>query len=515
MARTPLLDMLQRAVRQHARSEFEGRPLRQRQAGLKRRDVLRGGAGLALASIVPATGLAATARIAIVGAGLAGLTAARELRKANLVTDLFEGNTRIGGRCYTARDFFNDGQIAEHGGEFIDSDHTDILTLARELDLTVDDVLKATPKGTHELYFFNGKPYDLAAASRDWAPLQPVVKQQSIDVGDYDYSSSTPAARRFDAMTITQWVSTYVPGGRTSQLGKLIENALTEENGADPDQQSALSVIGALSDNKRHKFNLYYNESDQRFHVHGGNDQIPTLVSKGLGDKVETGTALVAIARLSDGRLRLSLKRDGAITDRIYDRVILALPFSLMRTMVDYRSAGFQPLKQRAIQTLPIGASTKFQMQFTRRAWNEAGCNGEARVPSQAFQTTWEVSRAQPGDSGILNYFSGGTRALNAGKTDNVTLANEVLDNLAPVLPMLGKYPNGLMIKDAWKTNPWSLGSYSYYQPGYATTLLGIEAVPEGNCFFAGEHTAEQNGFLNAAVSTGIRAAKEVIASLK
>ena len=509
MARTPLLNMLQSIARGYAREEQAERGL------IGRRAVLRGGGGLALASILPATGFAATAKIAIVGAGLAGLTAAHELRKAGHDADVFEGSTRIGGRCFSARGVFGEGQIAEHGGEFIDTDHKEIRALAKELGLTLDDVLAVIPPNAHGRYFFAGKPYSLADATRDWQPLYPILQQQSAAIGDFDYKSSTPAARQFDAMTISDWVAAYVGGGRSGQLGQLIETAFSEENGADPGQQSALSVISILAVDKRHRFNLYYTESDQRFHVRGGNDQIPTLLAKALGDKVQTATPLVAIARLPDGRMRLSIKRDGALTDMVYDRVILALPFSVMRASVDFKDAGFRQLKNQAIATLPIGASTKFQMQFARRIWTEAGCNGEMRVPSETFQTTWEVSRAQPGQAGILNFFSGGTRALNAGKTNATALAATVMKDAAIVMPGLSELWTGLMIKDAWKENPWSLGSYSYYQPGYQTTVVGIEAEPEGNCFFAGEHTASQNAFLNSGVQTGMRAAKQVIASLR
>ena len=480
-----------------------------------RRAVLRGGAGVALASMLPAAGLAATARIAIVGAGLAGLTAARELRKAGHDADVFEGSTRIGGRCYSARGVFNNNQVAEHGGEFIDTDHKEIRALAKELGLTLDDVLAVIPPTAHGRYFFAGKPYSLADATRDWQPIYTLLQQQSAAIGEPNYQSASPAARQFDAMTISDWVATYVSGGRASQLGQLIETAFSEENGADPDQQSALSIISILAMDKRHRFNLYYTESDQRFHVRGGNDQIPTLLARALGDKIQTARPLVAVARLPDGRMRLSIKRDGVLTDMVYDRVILALPFSVMRASVDFKDAGFRPLKVRAITTMPIGASTKFQMQFTRRLWLEAGCNGEMRVPSQTFQTTWEVSRAQPGQQGILNFFSGGTRAINAGKTNAVDLAATVMKDASVVLPGLSETWTGLMIKDAWKDNPWSLGSYSYFQPGYQTTVAGIEAEPEGNCFFAGEHTAEQNAFLNSGVESGMRAAKQVIASLR
>ena len=100
-------------------------------------------------------------------------------------------------------------------------------------------------------------------------------------------------------------------------------------------------------------------------------------------------------------------------------------------------------------------------------------------------------------------------------RPNSVTLASAVMSNAAPITPGLSEIWTGLMIKDAWKNNPWSLGSYSYYSPGYQTTVLGIEREREGNCFFAGEHTADQGGFLNSGVQTGLRAAREVIASLR
>ena len=85
----------------------------------------------------------------------------------------------------------------------------------------------------------------------------------------------------------------------------------------------------------------------------------------------------------------------------------------------------------------------------------------------------------------------------------------------ALITPGLSDIWTGLMIKDDWNNNPWALGSYSFYQPGYQTTVLGIEREREGNCFFAGEHTADQCAFLNSGVQSGMRAASEVIASLR
>ncbi|MEO9189277.1 MAG: FAD-dependent oxidoreductase [Acetobacteraceae bacterium] len=509
MARTPLMHLLLRAARECARvAQAEQGPV-------ARRTILRAGAGVALAALAPPEGIAASARIAVVGAGLAGLTAAYRLQRAGYAVDVFEGSTRLGGRCYTARGVFADGQIAEHGGEFIDTGHKAIRALAAELGLTLDDVLAATPARTQPLYVFDAKPYTLADATRDWQPLYPTLQSQAKAIGDFDYRQATPAARHFDAMTITEWVATYVPGGRAGQLGQLIENAFTEENAADAERQSALNLITILAVDPRDGFNLYSTDSDQRFHVRGGNDQIPGLLGERLGARIRTAMPLVAIARRADGRLRLSFKRDGGVVDFVYERVILALPFSVMRAAVDYRAGGFRSLKNRAIKTQPIGASVKIQLQFTRRSWNELGCSGEIRLPSPTFQTSWEVTRAQPGQAGVLNFWSCGTPALHAGGLDNDALAATVMGDAAPALPGLAGLWNGIMTKDAWAQNPWSLGSYSYFPPGYQTSVAGIEAEPEGHCFFAGEHTSSQNGYLNAGVETGERAARQVIASLR
>ena len=95
--------------------------------------------------------------------------------------------------------------------------------------------------------------------------------------------------------------------------------------------------------------------------------------------------------------MRLSLTRDSKVFDEVYDRVILALPFTTLR-QVDIARAGFRPLKRRAIETLGMGASTKFQLRFKHRVCldapvaGKAGCDGEIRLKSDLFQTTWDVT---------------------------------------------------------------------------------------------------------------------------
>jgi len=238
-----------------------------------------------------------------------------------------------------------------------------------------------------------------------------------------------------------------------------------------------------------------------------------TKLAQKVGNGIETNSRLVALSRRGDGRHRVVVLRDGAEREDIADRVILALPFTLLR-VVDLRDAGFGARKMRSINELGMGRNTKLQLQFADRFWLQGASNGEYRLRG-SFQTTWEVTRAQPGTSGILNFFSGGSAAVAAGLTGMESQANASLAELARCAPASERAWNGRVIRNAWDRNPWSLGSYALVKPGQYTSFYGVEAQPRGHVYFAGEHTSvESQGYLNGAVESGMRAAGEVLASL-
>jgi monoamine oxidase len=125
-------------------------------------------AGIATApSLVAAKPGAPSAKVVVVGAGLAGLTCAHRLKQAGINATVCEANSRLGGRCWTRRGDFAEGQIAEHGGELIDQGHTRIRQLAQELRLPLDNLLAAEPNGTEPFYHFDRACYSYAEAVDD------------------------------------------------------------------------------------------------------------------------------------------------------------------------------------------------------------------------------------------------------------------------------------------------------------------------------------------------------------
>jgi monoamine oxidase len=523
MARTPLASRLAEAASLVAESVERDVPVDQvraeRAQRLTRRDVLAGSAGLAVAGSLAGPlrfANAATApRIAIVGGGLAGLTCAYQLKQAGYRADLYEASDRLGGRCWTLRGAFANGQIAEHGGELIDQGHTQTRQLAQSLGLNLDNLLSAEVNGTEPFYFFDGQPYSFAQATDDlkriWQQLHKDVSAASYPT---QYNSYTQRGYELDHMSIVDWINAYVPGGIGSKLGQLLDVAYNIEYGAESSVQSSLNMLYLLAYSGQGQLRIF-GPSNEKYHVRGGNDQIPARLAEALGGQISLGSPLVAIRRNADGTYRLTFALSGGGSRTVTaDRVVLALPFSILRS-VDYSKAGFSALKNTAIKELGMGTNSKLHVQFSNRHWNSLGSNGETYADT-GYQNTWEVSRAQPGASGILVDYTGGNIGASFGTGTPTERAQQFLGQIEPVLPGISSRWNGRATVDFWTAYPWTKGSYSYWKVAQYTKFSGIEGVPEGACHFAGEHTSvDFQGYLNGAVETGQRAAGEVQAALR
>jgi monoamine oxidase len=446
--------------------------------------------------------------VVIVGAGLAGLTCAYRLKQAGVQAAIFEAGTRAGGRCWSLRGAFDEGQLVERGGELIDQGHKQIRQLAQELGLTLDNLLAAEPNGSEPFYRFDGAPYTYAEATADLKGIWQKIHRDVSEAGyPTTYYLSTERGRQLDRMSIVDWINESVPGGMSSALGQLLEVAYNIEYGAEAGDQSALNLLYLLGYSGQGQLRIF-GPSNEKYHVRGGNDQIAEGLAQAVAGQIQYGQALTAVKRNLDGRYTLTFRGGSRSTQVTADRVVLALPFSILRAAVDVREAGFRPLKITAIQQQGMGANSKFHMQFRNRRWIGLGCNGDTYSDS-GYQNTWEVTRGQSGQSGILVNYTGG----DAARAANKTTAAQVLAQLNQVLPGVAAQFNGKTQLEYWPGNPLTRGSYSFWKPGQYTSFAGVEGEAEGGCHFCGEHTSlDFQGYLNGAVETGERAAREVLA---
>ncbi len=457
---------------------------------------------------------ASTPRIVVVGGGLAGLTAAYRLKQAGHNAQVHEAAGRVGGRCWTRRDTFAGGQIAERGGEFIDTAHKAMLALVRQMGLDVDELGKAEASGTEDVYYFDGRPYTFSQASEDIRAIRQTLTRD-VNAASYPtlYNSSTERGRELDRTSVSEYIDQIVPGGLASNLGQLLEVAYTTEYGGESSDQSSLNLLYLLGYSTGNRIQLF-GPSDERYRVRGGNDRVTARLADALSGQIRTGSSLAAIRRTSSGPYELTFQEGSATRTVTADRVVLTLPFRILREL-DFAGAGFKPLKQTAIRRLGMGTNAKLTLQFDDRHWRTLGYNG-ATFSDTGYQSSWEVTRAQPGTQGILVDYTGGTIGAELGTAGVQPRARRFLQQIEPVIPGLSSRYNGRAAIDDWPRHPHTLGSYSYWRVGQYTQFAGVEREVEGACHFAGEHTSvDFQGYLNGAVETGERAASEVLAAIR
>jgi monoamine oxidase len=521
MPRTPLAQQLQdlfSIVNEAAARNVPAEQVR-RERRLSRRQFLKLGlaaAGAAAARAWAGAANAATApRIVIVGAGLAGLTCAYRLKQAGYTAEVYEAADRVGGRCWTLRGAFANGQIAEHGGELIDQGHTAIRQLAQELGLTLDNLLQAEANGTEPCYYFDSAPYSYAEATDD---LKNIWQKIHSDVSAASYptlhDNFTQRGFELDHLSIIDWINESVPGGINSRLGQLLDVAYNIEYGGESSVQSSLNLLYLLGYSGQGQLRIF-GPSNEKYHVRGGNDQVPARMAEALPGQIKFGQELVAIKQNTNGTFTLTFKNGKKTQAVTADKAVLALPFSILRSSVDYSQAGFSALKKTAIAEMGMGTNSKLHLQFTDRHWERLDCNGETFADT-GYQNTWEVSRAQPGAPGILVNYTGGNIGASFGSGTPATRAKEFLKQIEPVLPGLTAKWNGKATIDFWTGYRWTKGSYSFWKVGQYTKFAGVERERQGNCFFAGEHTSiDFQGYLNGAVETGQKAADDILGDLR
>jgi monoamine oxidase len=458
--------------------------------------------------------------VGIVGAGLAGLACADALAGSGVAATLYDANTRTGGRCWSLRDFFP-GQVAERGGEFIDNLHKTMLHYARRFDLALEDVSKVPGE---VFYYFGGQHIPESTVVDEFRDF---VRVMHLDLRRLSNEVTARSHTEADAALDRTSLLAYLDGHNSANLAAAaiakaaISEAYIAEYGLEPDRQSCLNFLLFIHADRRSKFTPFGVFSDERYHVLDGNDRIVEGLTQALLRPVEPGMMLIAVRETASDAIELTFDTHAGVVSRTHDAVVLAVPFTTLRDVDLAANLSLSPEKRAAIDLLGYGTNAKMMVGFDSRPWIARGSNGASYSDLANHQATWETNpQRAASDRGVLTDYSGGDRGASL---DPGALQMEVDLFLADLdLVFRGaqaaarRRPNGSVVAhlEHWPSNPLTRGSYTCYLPGQFTTIAGLEGLPAGNLYFAGEHTNsfyDFQGFMEGAALSGIDAAAAIL----
>ncbi len=466
-------------------------------------------------------------RIAIVGAGIAGLNAALTLQDAGLSCSIYEASDRIGGRMHSDTITWEDGMVSEWCGEFIDGDHETLHQLIKRFGLRTVDLGRARGDRAQSVMYFCHHYYSAKELARDFQLLAPLLRQQAQEVGfPTTHAHYTETGYRLDHLSVYEWIEQYVEGGHTGPLGRLLENACTGYFGLETREQSSLNLLSLFGSRDSSATSRPLQGSSK---IAGGNQQLPLAMARSLPEGcIRLRHQLVALELNRDDSLTLTFATAGGSSEVQCERAILTLPFSVLRR-IDYRRARFDPLKRAAIEQLGYGTISKLFLQFDQPYWYEDGPWPRAHngfiITDLDIQTLWDASIGQTGSSGLLVDYTSGQRgaayappAAYSTADDSANIqryAQNCLQQLERVFPGISAHYTGRAALSYPTGDPYLLGSYSCWRVGQCTHFGGYEGARQGPIYFAGEHcSVEFQGFMEGGAREGARAAREIVQDL-
>jgi len=446
-------------------------------------------------------------RVIVVGAGLAGLGAAWELAQAGVDVTVLEARHEPGGRVRTLRAPFADGLYAETGALHIPDSHHLVRQYAEQLGLRLVAVV---PRPPGELYYVRGRrivvggdavaswPLDLTPEERTlgltgmWARY---VDSALDDIGDPTTPGwPGPALARYDGMTMAELLRAR---GASPDAVALLALGYLDLGGDGIDTCSALSMLRDLA----------LRRGNPRFWaVAEGNDRLPAAMAARLGGHIHYGQPVI---RIEPGERTASVvtRQDGGTRRWVADHVICTLPLPVLARL-DVAPA-FSATRRAAIAAIAATSVTRMFYQTRTRFWRDQ------RLPASAITDLpikWVVDATlmQPGKRGILDAHLSGTDARRLAALSESERLRHVLAHLERVYPGVGAQVDAMAAMD-WAADPWARGAYAWFRPGQLTALMRPLTGPEGCIHLAGEHLSSASGWMQGALESGLRAARDLL----
>lgn len=465
--------------------------------------------------------------IAILGAGIAGLNCANHLLKSGLNFQVFEATNRVGGRILT---HYNDalqlGIFPEFGGDFIDTNHTDMLDLAKEFNLECLDLIEEhqTKKLIKDIYYFDNRKISEREIIAEFKKIAPKI---AIDINSLGEDYDTEEAKKLDNLPLSE----YIKSLKCKQwLKDIFTAAFVAEFGLDCSEQSTLNMLDMVDTDTTEGFKVF-GDSDERYRIKGGNSKITEALADKIGrTKINNGYIVEAISEGDDNLYTISFKNGKKIISK---SIVCTIPFTVLRK-IDLKLKNISPEKRKCIDELGYGNNTKLILGYDSAPWSDPKNKASGYLFHKDITNGWDGGQTKTENNrneAYVCYFGAAlSDKLNSEAVKNklsppnhtwrTELPQETVNSFVNELDKIfigskGKFV-GKHVFANWIDFPYTHGSYSCYKKGQWTTVSGKEIEPIGNFFFAGEHcSSDFQGFMNGGAETGRRVATMISEAIK
>jgi monoamine oxidase len=444
-------------------------------------------------------------RVIVIGGGLAGLVAAFELRRQGHEPLILEAQHRVGGRIYTLRNFAP-GLYAEAGGMRIPRAHDLTLAYCELFGLELRPFVMGNPKG---IVFIGGER--MTAAEADAQP-----ERLPFEFADHERGRSVNELWDEATRDLREMVERDGPTAWDRIVAQYDKDSLREFLTAKGFSEGAIEAYGVLNfveaelnsavvEELREDIGKAYVDMQE---IVGGMDRLPNAFYDELQDVIRFGAEVTAIDQ-DPHSVTVHYQTKGGRYSVTGDYAVCSIPFSVLQTVEAVKP--FSREKQRAIRQLYYAASTKILFQVRRRRWEELdGIYGGATVTDLAIRRMNYPTPSSTNPRGILlASYTWGQDAARWGAMDEETRIEQALEDVSRIHPWIGEeFEVGT--SHAWYDDPWARGAFALFEPEQQTNLQKDIVKPEGRIHFAGEHTSLYHAWIQGALESGIRVAREI-----
>jgi len=487
---------------------------------LTRRGVLGAGAAGAAAGLAPGASAAARKRtrradVVVVGAGLAGLTAARGIRRGGKSVLVLEAARRAGGRVWSHA--LGGGEVSERGGTFVGPTQDHVIDLAQAYGI---DTFPTYNEGSNVAYIDGDRVEWSDTGPTGTAPPDPAIlpelaatvtllNEMSKEV-PVDAPWQAEQALEYDGQTLETWVE---DNSTTQRYRNLVPLATRPIFGTEPRDLSLLFVLFyiAASGDEEHvgtfERNFNTREGAQMFRFEGSTSALVERMARELGRRL---LLRQPVRRIVQGRGGVRV-----VTDKLSvraKRVVVAVPPALAGR-IDYR-----PLlpfeRDQLTQRMGQGTLTKVSASYETPFWRDAGYTGTGLSTSGFVSATFDGSPPD-GGPGVVFGFVGGDKAREYERLSKGERRSRILAEFAQFWGAEAERP--LEFWDTrWPAQRWNRGGpVGIHGAGSLVANGAALRAPVGRIHWAGTETSTYwNGYMDGAVRSGERAAEEVLAEL-